>query len=142
MHTVHPITLSIPASLQYLNVISEVIAALLAHAKLPVNPDDNPVYNVQLAVHEVCTNVIEHAYGMDMGKQVTLIFRLDDVSSCLNIVISDESGVQFDATTVDEPVAGVLQERGMGLFLVHQLMDEVQYQHQNGKNTWTLNKSW
>ncbi|MCS7056277.1 MAG: ATP-binding protein [Thermoflexales bacterium] len=67
-----PITLTVdlPASYRYLNVLGEGVAALLGHASVPST--HNLTNQIQLAVQEVCTNIIEHALNGSGQLQVTL----------------------------------------------------------------------
>lgn len=137
-----PVYLTIPASLQHLNVVSAALGAILSHAALPQTGKQNPVYQMQLAVHEICTNIIEHAYHMDSSRRITLMMWLETAPIQLHVHICDDSGLRFDASAVVPPALGEMQERGLGLFLVHQLMDDVQYAHHDGKNIWKLSKTW
>jgi serine/threonine-protein kinase RsbW len=51
-----------------------------------------------------------------------------------------DTGASFDPTVVPTPRLGELQEHGFGLFLVRELMDEVEYQANASGNCWTLVK--
>lgn len=84
---------------------------------------------IVLAVDEVVSNVIEHAYGP--GSAETFELRLGTAGDALRIVIADY-GQPFDfeaasrkydgQATPDQPVGGI------GLFLVREVMDEVRYE--------------
>lgn len=134
------IQITIPADLRYLNVVGSAVHAYLQRTD-GVEDDqiDDLVYNIQLAVHEVCTNIIEHAYKFDANKPVQLSFYISRSESVLEVVLRDQ-GHKFDPTTVATPKLGTAQERGLGLFLVHELMDSVDYFHDGIWNRWTLVK--
>lgn len=89
---------------------------------------------LELAVHEVCMNVVDHA-GLPPGSSLDLAGWIDDHR--VEIEIHDD-GTAFDPSGVPEPVPGVPQVRGYGLMIVRQLVDVVDYDRTNGHNTWTL----
>jgi serine/threonine-protein kinase RsbW len=86
------------------------------------------VGNIELAVDEACANVIEHAYGSDLTKEVSVRASFDE--ELLQIVVAD-TGRGFDPRTVQEKPLGelVAQRRsgGLGMQLIKKLMDEVHY---------------
>jgi serine/threonine-protein kinase RsbW len=92
-----------------------------------MTPDE--LLKLELAVDEACANVIEHAYGSDTTREVTVKATLDP--EAVQIVIVD-TGRGFDPTAIDEvDVEQLIRERksgGLGLHLIRKLMDEVQYQ--------------
>lgn len=131
------IELTLPAELKYLNILAAVIDALLAHA--PAIPEkESLVYNIQLAVHELCTNIIEHAYQFDSSQSIQLHLHLKQAE--LRIRITDQ-GRAFDPQSVPRPDLDGMQERGMGLFLAYELLDEVKYSPETHCNRWFLKKT-
>lgn len=90
--------------------------------------NDDAGYQVQLAVDEAFTNIVEHAYGgeSDQEIEVTCIFS----DSGLTITIRD-CGRIFNPQDVPDPdFEAELQERqvgGLGLYFIRQLMDEVEF---------------
>jgi anti-sigma regulatory factor (Ser/Thr protein kinase) len=60
----------------------------------------------------------------------------------ITIQLTDTSGRKFEAESVPVPDIEGLQVRGYGMFLVEQLMDKVEYQHQPDCNRWTLTKTF
>jgi len=90
--------------------------------------DERSLYEIQLAVDEACANVVDHAYqGADPGD-IEVSCRLDD--QILTVQVRDW-GTGFDLTSVADPdLDAPLEERtlgGLGLFLVRQVMDDVQF---------------
>lgn len=86
------------------------------------------LYEIQLAVDEACANVVDHAYeGMDTGE-IEVSCLLD--GQTLTIRVRDW-GKGFDLSTIAEPdLTAPLEERclgGLGLFLVRQMMDDVEF---------------
>lgn len=98
-------------------------------------------YAVNLSVDEILTNTISYAYDDDETHRIELVVRVDD--GALVVVIEDDSAA-FDVTAETQPeLDASLSERdigGLGLFLVHQMMDGVEYQRRDGRNVVTLTK--
>jgi serine/threonine-protein kinase RsbW len=93
---------------------------------------------VELAVHEVCMNVVDHAYALDHDPSpadIEVAGWLDD--DAVRIRVTDR-GSGFERDAVSRPQPGVPQIRGYGLLIVEKLADDVQYLRADGRNTWTL----
>ena len=90
--------------------------------------DERALYKIQLAVDEACANVVDHAYTGAEPGDIEVSCRLND--RLLTIRVRDW-GEGFDLGGVKDPdLKAPLEERslgGLGLFLVRQVMDEVQF---------------
>lgn len=90
--------------------------------------DSKSVYAVKLAVDEACTNIIEHGYGGEGIGKIECSYHYD--AKGLTIELRDW-GKKFNPCEVPEPDYDVpleeLQPRGAGLYLMRQLMDDVQF---------------
>ncbi|HEU0176786.1 MAG TPA: ATP-binding protein [Blastocatellia bacterium] len=118
-------TLKVPSSTENLALIREFVTAVGRQAQL----DEPEVSNLELAVDEACANVIEHAYGHDITKEVIVRAKFDDES--LRISVIDE-GLGFDPGNVNqESVEQLIHDRksgGLGIRLIKKLMDDVSYE--------------
>ena len=79
---------------------------------------------IVLAISEGCMNVIQHAYhGLDEGMYEVTI-RADDWN--IEAIIADNAPAidvnQIHPRSVDE-----LRPGGLGVYFIHQIMDEVKY---------------
>ena len=96
---------------------------------------------MRLALEEAVVNVINYAYPEGTKGAVNIEVQANDVR--LKFVISD-SGKYFDPTnvaTADTTLS--VEERsigGLGIYLVRQLMDSVNYERIGGFNVLTLRK--
>ena len=94
-----------------------------------------------LAVEEATVNVMN--YGYEPGTVGTVDLDAEAGNGELKIIISD-SGVAFDPTQKAEAdITLTAEERpigGLGIFLVRQIMDDVSYRRQDGRNILTLTK--
>lgn len=95
-------------------------------------------FDVELAVHEVCNNIIDHAYGHENG-QIAITLCYAPRTKQLHIDVQD-TGPPFDASTVVPPNLEQPQTGGYGLFLANQLVDEVTYTRVENSNIWHLTK--
>ena len=98
-------------------------------------------YAVNLAIDEILTNTISYGYDDDEPHRIEIIVGLE--GEILFVVIVDDSR-DFDPSLVSEPgTKASVEERalgGLGLFLVQQMMDGVDYQRRDGCNVVTLTK--
>ncbi|MCM8774875.1 MAG: ATP-binding protein [Candidatus Omnitrophica bacterium] len=85
--------------------------------------DEKAANEVILAVNEVLTNCIRHAYRGKGGK-IKVIFQ--DLPDQVRILVRDY-GPKFDPTQKPDPELPPQKPGGLGIYLVRQLMDEVQY---------------
>ena len=97
--------------------------------------------NLNLALEEAVVNVMNYAYPKGTTGSVQLEAML--AADTLNFVITD-SGTPFDPTSVeDADVTLGVEDRpvgGLGIFLVRQIMDTVNYERVDGHNILTLSK--
>lgn len=131
-------TATFPGRFDSLAKISEFVTAAARAAGL----DPAAVYQVELAVDEACSNIIDHAYGGESAGEIRC--TVETLEDGLKVILQDW-GKSFDPGQLPPPKLGVpideLTPRGVGLFLMHKMMDEVHYQKKkNGENTWTLVK--
>ncbi len=119
-----------PANFDQLDAIREFVGQFTRATDM----DDREVYAVQLAVDEACSNIIEHAYeGVRDGRiEITCESQQGD----LRIYLRDW-GKPFDPSIASEPDLSVdLGERqigGLGIFLMHKMMDDVRYHSEPGQ---------
>ena len=99
------------------------------------------VFNLNLVLEEAVSNVILYAYPKEEHEIITLSARKDD--NMLIFVLTD-SGKEFDPTQIpDADVTLSAEEReigGLGIFLIRQIMNTVEYQRIEGRNVLTLGK--
>jgi serine/threonine-protein kinase RsbW len=103
--------------------------------------DPREVLEVQLAVEEVCTNIVLHAYE---GRAGIIYASVRVQQSILEILIEDD-GPPFDPTeymtfqgTTHNDIEGPVG--GWGIGLIRTLMDEITYEQRSGKNILCLVK--
>jgi serine/threonine-protein kinase RsbW len=132
------IRLDLPATHKHLNILGACISELLARVE---NVDEREViiYNLQLAAHEACANIIDHAYEGEVAQRIAINLMLTSRPRRLIIELQD-TGRSFDLDSVPEPNLDEAHDHGYGLFLMRSLMDEVTYKSEPGGNQWSLVK--
>lgn len=142
--------LDLPADHRYLNVVSACLGALIERTDA-VSHRDTVTYNVQLAVHEACVNIVEHAYGGQAqgggqgritvgitvgGAPRQLVVDLYDSGRPFSDVPEDlapEASQPSLVTAPEEP-----RVHGYGLLLMRGLLEEVVYERVCDRNHWRL----
>ncbi len=134
--TTQQINLELPAEMRELVHIGSAITKLLTAAADVPNVEDT-IYELQLAVHEICANIIDHSYNnVDDGKiQLELVVNEGNFSADIC-----EFGEAFDPGSVPMPNLDEGQIRGYGIYLVNELMDVVEYSSTACGNCWHLAK--
>ena len=123
-------TLHVPSSTENLSLIRELVNSVGIQAGL----DESDVAKLELAVDEACANVIEHAYGHDISKEVVVRATFDD--EVLRIDIEDTGrGFDPDSFKQEELEKLVAQRKsgGLGMRLIKSVMDEVHYEIEPGR---------
>lgn len=125
------------AELESLSVFREFISDCCGRHNVP----DEAVFDLKLAVDEACTNIIEHGYkGMDPGS-IILSFRIE--SDRILIQITDFGHIFVPADAPKPDVEAALIDRplgGLGLYLIYQTMDNIDYESSEDGNTLTFTK--
>jgi serine/threonine-protein kinase RsbW len=102
---------------------------------------EKAVYAVQLAADEAASNIIEHAY--EGRPEESFLLRCRYANDRLIMTFLDH-GTAFDFSRVETPdVSADLSKRkigGLGIFLMHKLMDEVAYRVTKSGNYLSLIK--
>ena len=97
--------------------------------------------HLRLAVEEAVVNVISYAYPDEV--QGTIVVEATANKHRIKFVITD-TGIPFDPTEVQEADTSLSAEDrpigGLGLLLVRELMDTMNYERIDGKNVLTLSK--
>ena len=125
------------------NDISEIskLATFVEELSEEFNLTPELNFNLNLVLEEAVSNVILYAYGKEVQKEIALLANMSNNN--LIFVLTD-SGKEFDPTKVpDADVTLSAEEReigGLGIFLIRQIMDMVEYQRIDGKNVLTMRK--
>ncbi|MBR5086655.1 MAG: SpoIIE family protein phosphatase [Muribaculaceae bacterium] len=131
--------LTVENDLSHISQVNDFVTAFCDK----LNLDKSTATNMRLAIEEAVVNVINYAYPKGEKGDINIIAS----ATCDTIkwVITD-NGVAFaptDAPDVDTSLSAEdRQIGGLGIFLVRQLMDTINYERINHKNVLTLKKKY
>ncbi|OGD78078.1 MAG: hypothetical protein A2Y64_06475 [Candidatus Coatesbacteria bacterium RBG_13_66_14] len=106
--------------------------------------------DITLAVYEGCANVIEHAYADSPRREIEVELEIQESAAIIFIYDSgppfrppDDVGRTEGRTTPD--VLELIDkgaDGGLGLWMIHNLMDEVNFYNRDGLNILEMKKGF
>jgi len=94
---------------------------------------------MNIAAEEIFVNIASYAYKPETGVAVVRVSARDMV-----VIEFEDSGKPYNPLENEDPdislSADERQVGGLGVFMVKQFMDEVDYRYEGGKNILTLKK--
>lgn len=131
-------TLVVPADRAQLETVQHFVDTVLDRLSCP----DDVRIPIQISVEELFVNIASYAYPPGEGK-VMIECREEHEPAAITIVFRDR-GIPFDPLA--KPDADITQsadERsigGLGIFMVKDTMDQVDYAYEDGMNVLTVRK--
>lgn len=137
------LTLEIESSLANVSLMAVAINAIGAYAGLSREKTNL----VELALVEAVTNSIVHAYHGQPNHRVAVVIACDHQHLRFDLIDSGDpmhldqvkrltEGSRFaEAESLD---LSSISEGGRGLEIIHQIMDEISYKREGGRNHLTL----
>ena len=130
-------TLTLKNDVRQISLLSSFIKSVAE--RLQIEP--SIAKNVRLAVEEAVVNVVDYAYPAGSEGDISVVARAN--GKWLKYIISD-SGIAFDPTEALKTDTTLSAEErpigGLGILLVRELMDTINYERIDGKNILTLTK--
>ncbi len=131
--------LRVSGEIKHVRAVCDFVVDVAEQAGL----SDDAVFQCQLAVEEVFTNIVEHGYQYNgADKSIEVICRVS--RSQFQILLLDDAP-PFNPLDLDPPDPQLaLEDRGTGGWGAHfvkEYMDSVQYRLQNGRNCLVLMKN-
>lgn len=100
------------------------------------------IADIRLAVDEAVTNIIKHAYQNDTSKEINISLKFTDAQLCIYLT---DTGRSFEFETYKLPdikkQIELKKRGGMGVYLIHSLMDKVSYTRKGQKNRMIMCKN-
>ncbi len=130
--------LEIEAKTQYLEQVRAFVDGHLEMFDCPVKAK----MQIDMAVEEIFVNISQYAYTPKTGK-VTI--RMEMTKEPLSVVLTFlDNGIPYNPLAKADPdVTLPAQEReigGLGIYMVKNIMDDVAYAYQDGRNILKLRK--
>jgi serine/threonine-protein kinase RsbW len=127
---IHNNKIVIPSDQELIAKVDEFVETRLRDR----NIDDSIIADIAICATEVVNNGIIHGNKDDRSKTVTLEMVFSDGE--VTITVTDQ-GDFFDANHIASPVddENLMREVGRGIFIVKNLMDQVDIERANGGGT-------
>ena len=124
--------IEIPSKVMYIKKVSHEILGHLQH----FNIDKSIQFDVRLAVEEAVRNSIEHGHFHDEELPIAILYTVDKEKIKIRI---EDKGEGFDIEKIPDPRTkdNIMRGGGRGVFLIHKLMDKVEYNKKGNKVTIT-----
>jgi len=89
--------------------------------------------NIILAVNEACMNIIQHGYNNDPDNEFSILVALSENNKKHEIVIQlvDQAN-KIDPTKIKSRDLDDIKPGGIGVHIIHELMDSVNYLDDKG----------
>lgn len=125
------LTVSIVNNLSEIEKITNEVENLWSKYKLPLKI----MYNINISIDELLSNIINYGFDDSSKHLISVEFELSNKVFTLKII---DDGKPFNPLEIDEPdINSSLEEReigGLGIFIVKNLVDKIDYQRINNKN--------
>ncbi|RMD85640.1 MAG: ATP-binding protein [Calditrichaeota bacterium] len=118
------IELHLPSIIGYEKVAMESVAAV---ARI-MGFHQNRIEDLKTAVAEACINAMEHGNRFKTNTRVLVTLKMD--KQCLEVNVKDQGkGLQQPLKTphLEKQIEGKEDVRGWGIFLIKNLVDEVEF---------------
>jgi len=131
--------LRLEGAMDHLRIVWQTGEALLESLPFAEDPEGTR-YNVLLAVQEMVTNVLRHAYAGDEQRPVEVEFATDEAG--MGIEVRDR-GPEFDPLQVEAPLGDTEMpvEGGYGIMITKIVMDDLEYERAGDWNVLRMFKS-
>jgi serine/threonine-protein kinase RsbW len=117
-------SITVPSDLKYLVDVDNFVEGLLREWGL----DESTVADIAISVSELVNNAVEHGNDPPAGGDGERLVKVTvgRLANTVKVSVSDR-GHGFDPTEIDDPLAdeNLLKAAGRGIFIVRNLMDEV-----------------
>lgn len=137
--------IEVKASVASFEQVMDFLRGQLAAAGCPEDVTDR----ITIAAEEIFVNVISYAYTDDDvangADRVMVSCSIDSGSHEVDITFIDQ-GTPYDPLAHEDPdVTAPAEQReigGLGIFMVKNMMDEVEYSHDGRSNRLVIRKGW
>jgi serine/threonine-protein kinase RsbW len=123
------IDLSVPANSEAIASVVDTISETLTRLEVP----EQKRLEVALAIQEALANAIVHGCGNDPSKLVRCRVQSDPRGRI--VIIVTDPGPGFSPERIPDPRQNenLHADHGRGVYLIRQLMDEVQFEHRGSE---------
>ncbi len=120
----YTIELHIPSIMGYEKVAMESVAA--AATIMGFHP--NRVEDLKTAIAEACINAMEHGNRLKKDTKVLVTLKIDKKRLEVNVRDEGKGSIQnLKVPKIEDQINGCEDSRGWGIFLIKNLVDEVEF---------------
>lgn len=130
--------LIIKAETQRLDEVLAFVDGILEQYNCPIDIQ----MSIDIAVEEIYVNIAHYAYNPEVGDAT---IRCTVEKEPVQVIIEFmDGGVPYNPLERDDPDISLSAEArdigGLGIYMVKNIMDDVSYRHEAGKNIFTIQK--
>ncbi|MFC1855096.1 ATP-binding protein [Thermodesulfobacteriota bacterium] len=124
------IELKIPSEFGYEKIAMSTVASIAGEFGFSADK----IEDIKTALSEACINAIEHGNQLSEDKNVIVAFRVAKDALIIDVIDEGMSkGFKVEHTPdIKEKLAGEIETRGWGLFLIERLVDDVKVVNETG----------
>ena len=139
------VDLRLCGTMDHLRLVWQAGETLLDSIAFQEDPEGTR-YNILLALQEMVTNILRHAYGGDETRPLEISLGADedgfemtlrDQGPEFNPLLIDTSAIQNEAVEQTVPT----REGGYGILITKMVMDKMEYERRQGWNVLRMRKS-
>ncbi len=131
--------ITVPAVVDSIPEVTDFVNAELEAVGCPMKAQ----IQIDVAIDEVFSNIANYAYGAGTGE-ATVRFETMDAPKSVRLTFID-TGVAYNPLEAPDPdvtlAADERQMGGLGVYLVKKTMDDVSYEHVDGRNILRITKN-
>ena len=132
-------SLTVEANLARLDEVLNFVESISREQNAP----EEIMRQLQFSVDEMFSNVAKYAY---QGRKGTFTIHADVREKGKIMFVLEDEGIPYNPLEQDNPDVNLPLERreigGLGIFLVKNIVDEMNYCRENHKNKLSLVKKW
>jgi serine/threonine-protein kinase RsbW len=134
-------TFKVACQRENLRQVREFVNIVLSEEKL----SELEINQLVLAVDEICSNLIIYAHPNNHSEELEVsILTMEKEGDDIVFEITDRQADSFDMKTYQEPdLNQIIEEKrkgGMGLMLVHRIMDSIEIRTDGRTTIWRMSK--
>ena len=128
--------LVVDATVENLSMVLDFINAELEESDCPLKLQTS----IEIAVEEIFVNIANYAYKPEIGDAFVRVAVGDEVT-----IEFEDNGVPYNPLEKEDPditvSAAEREVGGLGIFMVKQIMDSVEYRREDGRNILMIRKA-
>ncbi len=123
----------------------ELVTAFFEELMETVDAPMKAVMQTNIVIDEIFSNIVNYSYPDGEGMARIEIELMSEPEACVQITFID-SGIPYNPLEKDDPDLALVEDEdtigGLGIFMTRQLMDDVSYSYEDGKNRLKITKKW